>query len=221
MSEDERARSVFDGNAERYDSWFDRHPFAYESELRAFRDLLPNQGRGLEVGVGTGRFAARLGVNVGLEPSETMALIARQRGVDVQLGVAEQLPYEGGSFDFILMVTTLCYLKDARMALRETHRVLRGGGSLFIGMLDFSSRIGKSYAERVADDEFFREAKRLSVDEVISHLEDAGFGAFQLRQTIFREPKTMAGVDPVRMGHGEGLFVVIRAVKLIPAASNE
>ena len=52
----------FEAHQERYDSWFERHAAAYYSELLAVRALLPWEGRGLEVGVGTGRFAAPLGV---------------------------------------------------------------------------------------------------------------------------------------------------------------
>jgi hypothetical protein len=40
-----------------YDGWFERQRPAYLSELLAVRALLPFQGHGLEVGVGTGRFA--------------------------------------------------------------------------------------------------------------------------------------------------------------------
>jgi hypothetical protein len=44
----------------RYDDWFERHRAAYLSELLAIRALLPWEGRGLEIGVGTGRFAGPL-----------------------------------------------------------------------------------------------------------------------------------------------------------------
>ena len=53
----------------RYEAWFTRNPAAYHSELLAVRALLPWQGLGLEIGAGTGRFAAPLGVTVGVDPS--------------------------------------------------------------------------------------------------------------------------------------------------------
>ncbi len=211
---------IFDKAAERYDSWFDRNPFAYESEVGAIQALLPDRGRGLEVGVGTGRFAARLGINVGLEPSRAMGDLARQRGIDVHVGRAEQMPFANRSFDFVLIVTTICFLSDVPAALRETYRVLSFGGYMLIGMLDFYSPIGKSYAERVANKDFFRDAVSLSVDEVISHLTKAGFSSFDLRQTIFQEPHAMIAADPVRKGQGEGLFVAIRAMKPVQLASG-
>jgi hypothetical protein len=48
---------VFDRYAERYDAWFERHPHHYEAELRALRALMPKLTFGIEIGVGTGRFA--------------------------------------------------------------------------------------------------------------------------------------------------------------------
>jgi hypothetical protein len=45
---------------ERYERWFDEHAAAYVSELLALRPMVPARGRGLEIGVGTARFAAPL-----------------------------------------------------------------------------------------------------------------------------------------------------------------
>ena len=60
---------------------------------------MSKQGEGLEVGVGTGRFAAPLGIHIGLEPSPAMAKLARARGVEVHSGVGENLPYEDDRFN--------------------------------------------------------------------------------------------------------------------------
>jgi len=43
--------------------------------------MLPEGGTGIEIGVGTGRFASQLGIKLGLEPSKSMASLARQRGM--------------------------------------------------------------------------------------------------------------------------------------------
>ena len=69
----------FEKNVDRYEAWFEHHRLAYESELKAIRMLLPKNGEGLEVGVGTGRFAAPLGIGVGVEPSPAMGQLARER----------------------------------------------------------------------------------------------------------------------------------------------
>ena len=53
--------------AERYDRWFEVHRPLFLSELRLVRALFPGSGPGLEVGVGTGRFAEALGIGLGLD----------------------------------------------------------------------------------------------------------------------------------------------------------
>jgi len=99
----------FEKHPLRYEQWFDKHKFAYESELQAIRKLLPQGGNGLEIGVGSGRFAVPLGIKLGIEPSSKMMQIALRRGIEVIGGVAESLPFRNLQFDFALMVTTICF----------------------------------------------------------------------------------------------------------------
>ena len=117
----------------------------------AVRSLLPRGGKGLEVGVGTGRFASRVGIKVGVEPAQAMASIARQRGIEVYEARAEVLPFADESFDSVLLVTTICFLKDPPQALRETRRVLKSLGHLVIGMIDENSPLGKSFEAKKRD----------------------------------------------------------------------
>ncbi len=65
-------KSPFDAEHGRYEAWFEHHPLAYHSELLAVRAVLPWQGRGIEIGVGSGRFAGPLGVGLGIDPSGPM-----------------------------------------------------------------------------------------------------------------------------------------------------
>lgn len=203
----------FEKNVDRYEAWFDRNRAAYESELEALRALLPKSGEGLEVGVGTGRFAAPLGVRVGVDPSSAMGKVAMERGIQVRLGVGENLPCQDSSFDFVLLVTTICFLDDVPAALGEVYRVLTPAGYILVGFIDRESTLGKVYETRKQDNDFYREATFLSVDEVIAHLQQASFRDFVFRQTIFHNPEEMKQPDPVRPGYGEGSFVVVRAKK--------
>jgi SAM-dependent methyltransferase len=204
--------SSFDKNVERYEAWFLENPLAYVSELRAVRELLP-PGEGVEVGIGTGRFAAPLGVRRGVEPSRPMAELARNKGIDVTIGVAENLPYGDGEFDFCLMVTTVCFLDDRELAFREAHRVLKSGGSFIIGFVDRESLLGREYLKRKDESEFYKAATFYSVPEITAHLEQAGFGHFEFRQTLFRPLGELQEVEPVKEGHGKGSFVVVRSRK--------
>jgi SAM-dependent methyltransferase len=203
----------FEKHAGRYEEWFERNRFAYQSELRAVGNLLPQHGIGVEIGVGTGRFAAPLGVKVGIEPSKVMAVAARQRGIQVVQAVAEALPFMDGRFDFALMVTTLCFLDDVEVSFQEAHRVLRCGGSLVVGFIDPQSHLGQVYQQRKNESPFYREARFYSVQEVISSMENAGFGKFASVQTICDDLQGLRNPEPVRSGYGQGSFVVLRGTK--------
>jgi ubiquinone/menaquinone biosynthesis C-methylase UbiE len=204
---------VFETCANEYDRWFETHTYAYESEVLAVRSLLPRSGKGLEVGVGTGRFASRVGIKVGVEPAQAMASIARQRGIEVYEARAEALPFADESFDFVLMVTTVCFLNDPLHALREAWRVLKPRGPTVIGMIDKDSHLGKSYEAKKSRSTFYRYAHFYSVTQVIEWLKRSGFGEIKTRQTIFKLPREMTAVEPVKDGYEEGGFAVIAAQK--------
>ena len=76
---------AFDQHYEQYEYWFVRNRFAYESELRAVERLIPSDGRGVEIGTGSGRFAVPLGITIGVEPSPAMRKLARRRYVARQI----------------------------------------------------------------------------------------------------------------------------------------
>ena len=204
--------SVFDLEAERYDRWFDTHRSVYLSELNAVRSLWPQHpGRSLEIGAGTGRFADPLHIDVGVEPSAAMRAVARQGGMSFLEGVAEALPLEDGSFDTVLMVTTICFLNDPDQAFREIYRVLKKGGTLLIGFVDRQSRIGRQYEAHKSNSVFYHDARFFSVKEVLKIIACAGFDRFEFRQTLFNELESVIHVEPVKEGYGKGSFVVIAA----------
>jgi len=90
----------FERYHERYDDWFDRHEELYESELKAVRELLPSKGKGIEIGVGSGRFAYPLSIGFGLDPSEEMLRLADERGIEVVRGLGEKIPFRDIRFCF-------------------------------------------------------------------------------------------------------------------------
>jgi SAM-dependent methyltransferase len=205
--------NTFDNNVDRYEQWFVDNPLAYVSELRAVRELLPTSGNGIEIGLGTGRFAAPLGITKGIEPSQSMAELARKKGIEVIPGVAEHLPFMDKELGFVLMVTTVCFLDDMEMAFQEVHRVLKPGGSFVIGFVDRESPLGKEYQKRKDKSAFYQHATFYSTDDIVSHLRRAGFGKQAFRQTLFRPLAEMAEPEPVKEGHGQGSFVVVRTMK--------
>ncbi len=117
----------FEEYAFQYEDWFERNRFIYESELRAIREQLPKNNNGMEIGIGSGRFAVPLGIKIGLEPLRKMRGIAQKRSIEVIGGIAEELPFHNSQFGFALMVTTICFLDDIEAAFKEIHRVLKHG----------------------------------------------------------------------------------------------
>ena len=191
----------------------ERNKLPYLSELQAIKSQLPENGYGLEIGVGSGRFAAPLGIKLGVEPSKKMGEIAKQRGIDVIDGVAENLPFNDAQLDFALMITTVCFLDDVETAFGEAYRVLKPDGCLIIGFIDKDSPLGKLYQRRKEDSLFYRVATFYSVNEVILFLKKAGFKNFNFTQTIFHNLAEIRNVEPLKEGYGEGSFVVIKATK--------
>ena len=118
---------VFDQNTREYDQWFEKHANMYQSEIMAIEQALPKNKSGIEIGVGTGRFAMPFNIKYGIEPSENMARVAEQKGIKVYRAYAEDLPIGDAAFDFVLMVTTVCFLTDIPKAFSEIHRILKPG----------------------------------------------------------------------------------------------
>ncbi len=201
--------NVFETEVERYEQWFENHPGAYQSEVAAVRAALPSSGRGLEIGTGTGRFSLPFGIVDGVEPAAAMRRVAEGHGLNVLDAKAEALPYADGSFDFALMVTTICFVDDADLACREAGRVLKPDGELLIGLVDADSELGKRYEAHKAESPFYRNARFFSVSELTKIMANAGFENFRYHQTLFQTLEDPAAMEPVEEGFGRGGFVVI------------
>jgi len=195
----------------RYDDWFERHRMAYLSELLAVRALLTWEGQGLEIGVGTGRFAGPLGVKFGIDPAGETLGYARERGVSVARAVAEALPFTDAVFDSALVVTTICFVDDARAMLREIARVLRPGGKIIIGLIDRESPLGQDYVTHQAENVFYREATFYSAAEVEALLKETGFSQLVWVQTLSTPLSEIHEIEPISAGTGRGAFLVVSA----------
>ena len=197
-----------------YEEWFEKHPKVYEAEIKAIEKLLKPFENSIEIGVGSGRFALPFGIKTGVEPSNKMAEISRSKGIDVIDGVAENLPCKDNSFDFALMVTTICFVDDALKSLKEIYRILRPGGFCIVSFIDKESSIGKLYEKKRLNSRFYKEATFFTTKEVIELLIKAGFNNIKCYQTLFGD--TVEDVQTsIKSGYGEGAFIAIRADKSI------
>ena len=174
---------------------------------------MPQVTRGIEMGVGTGRFAVPLGIRWGMDPSIRMVKMAKARGLQVVASRAEALPFKDCRFDLILFVTTICFLNDVETALGEAYRALRGSGTILIGMFDRHSPVWSLFFREIKGSIFFQTARFYSVESVVSLMRKTGFKEFEFRQTISCPTKETERAVPVEEGYGGGLFVVIKANK--------
>lgn len=141
---------VFDLYAERYDLWYDL-PFGssvFALEVECLKRCGPVEGPSLEVGVGSGRFAKALNVDVGVDTSLELLKIARSRGLKVLMARAEELPFKYQSFKSIFMIVSLCFFEDPLKALRSARRVIREDGKLFLGLVLSESPWAKFYMRK-------------------------------------------------------------------------
>lgn len=202
---------VFEQNTGEYDQWFEKHANIYQSEIMAIEQALPKNKSGIEIGVGTGRFAIPFNIKYGIEPSENMARLAEQRGIKVYRAYAEDLPIGDAAFDFALMVTTVCFLTDIPKAFSEIHRILKPEGEILLAIIDKNSELGRKYEKEKSSSKFYRDAHFHSTDELTKMLKQSGFQNFDYWQTLanLNEDKIE---KPVK-GYGQGSFVVIKAGK--------
>jgi hypothetical protein len=92
--------------------------------------------------------------------------------------------------------------------------VLKLGGSLVVGFIDRESPLGRQYAARKDQDKFYRHARFYSVEEVSFQMEKSGFDRPVASQTIFCSgDSVILKEQPIRSGHGEGSFVVLKATR--------
>lgn len=205
----------FEAHAERYESWFERYPAVFDSEVLAIKEhfrRLPDKVQGIEVGLGTGRFTMAFGIREGVEPAGAMREIALKKGLEVMDARAEHLPYKDLRFDFVMFVT-ICHLDDAERAFREAHRVLARKGMLIVGFIDKNSTIGMEYEAGKAESTFFKASRFYGVQDVQDLLKKCHFGHLEINQTLFGSMDEIDEVQMPREGHGEGSFVVISAKK--------
>ncbi|MCK5823213.1 MAG: class I SAM-dependent methyltransferase [Bacteroidales bacterium] len=204
---------TFDKHYEQYEKWFMLNKNVYLSEIKAIQDFIPRHKKGMEVGMGSGLFAIPLSIEDGIEPSEKMRVIAKNRGLNVIDGIAENLPYSSNSYDFALIVTTICFVDEIKKSFLEVKRVLKFGGKFIVGFVDKDSSLGKNYLKNKEDSLFYKDATFYSTNTVLNLLKECGFKNPVIRQTVFGKLNEINKVQSFKDGYGEGSFVVISIEK--------
>ena len=164
-------------------------PFPNEQEVQIIRDLVHQVpgGRYLDLGCSAGLYTRSLAGNsevVGIDISPSMLKEADRRARRAETtpsfvrANAQNLPFFGGAFSGAVCGGSLNEFKNPARVLRETHRVLQGGGRLAImGILRANSRRGRRLQRFLSTGgiRFF------DPDELRSLLDHAGFEPEPLR----------------------------------------
>jgi SAM-dependent methyltransferase len=174
---------LFDNLVNEYEEWFEKHPKIYEEEIKTIKKLLPT-GIGIEIGVGTGRFAAPLGIKFGIEPSKKMSEVAKKRGIEVLNIKAEEMDFNE-EFDFALIVTTICFVKDPLKTLQNAYKALKRGGSILVAFVDLNSPLGRLYEKNKEKSKFYKEAKFFTKEDIIDLLSKAKFSDFECVENLY------------------------------------
>ncbi|HAM50968.1 MAG TPA: hypothetical protein DCP92_09880 [Nitrospiraceae bacterium] len=186
---------AFSFYAEDYDRWFDdpKGRIIFELEVKAvrllMRDLAPPF---LEIGAGSGRFAAALGIRYGVEPAEALLEMAIKRGVKVERAFGEKLPFQNGIFGGVFILFTLCFVKEPRKVIAEAKRVLKEGGGLLLGILNRESLWGKLYQTKKNEEHpFYKHARFYSCKEATALIEEVGLKVEAFSSTLCQPPSEM------------------------------
>ncbi len=69
-------------NAIEFERWWGRNGNIFESEALAIEEVMPDStDDAIVIGNGTGKFALRLGIPFGVDPSESMCKLAKKRAL--------------------------------------------------------------------------------------------------------------------------------------------
>ncbi len=206
----------FDKYPYRYDHWYDEKGLLhYLIELEALKELgsLPYS---LEVGVGTGRFAEPLHIEIGVDISWNMLHIGRERIFNPVYANGYKLPFRNSIFKIVYLIVTICFVDKPELILREVNRVLEDEGRLIVGYIPRDSIWGRYYISlKKKKHVFYSYAKFYSSEEVISILHKEKFEITRVLSTLFQSPNEVRFIEKAREGlYKDAGFIIIETRKI-------
>jgi ubiquinone/menaquinone biosynthesis C-methylase UbiE len=144
----EKSNAMF-GDAEAYDRFMGRWSRLVAVPLLEFADI-PNAGRVLDVGSGTGSLAFAIAERkprcyvVGIDPSKEYVAYATSRSrfgvrTSFEVGDAQQMHFDDAVFQNSLSLLVFNFIPDARKALHEIARVTQAGGKIGAAVWDYGA----------------------------------------------------------------------------------
>lgn len=154
--------------------WFVGRRAILESFLETIVQGLKSKAQSpkiLDVGCGTGanlEMLTRFGLAEGVDVSDEALDFCRQKGLTVQKGLAETLPYENESFDLTTALDVIEHLDDDVAGLKEMYRVTKTGGYSLIFVPAFMWLWG-------VQDDISHHRIRYTRKQIVERIERAGF----------------------------------------------
>jgi SAM-dependent methyltransferase len=216
--------ALFDPLASVYDEWFETDgKLIFATEVKAFQEILSSLPKPwVEIGVGSGRFAHALGIEIGLDPSTKLLEIARKRGITTFLGKGEQQPFDTASFGTAFLIVTFCFVHSPLDVLKETWRILAPGGKIVLGLVLRESPWGRFYEQKKKEGHrFYKYANFYNYDEVVTLLEQVGLLVETFISTLFQKPGEVEQVELPRNGFSPaaGFVIIVAGEKASEGAS--
>ena len=201
---------------------------------RSIRYLaLPSKSaRLLDVGCGSGDFLARMrsaGWDArGIDIDETAVALARERGLNVELGALGQTSLESESFEAVTLEHVLEHLHDPVSALHECHRILVDGGALYLGTPNLDSEGHDRFREAWLGLDPPRHLVVFTARSLLETLESVGFDS-SLERTVlvsnwirYASRALEQGSDPLAISPRVGILRGIISMRQPdPARSDE
>lgn len=208
----QKVAAVFHEKTAEYDQWYEES-LPFQIELQTLRELQTVfSSPRLEVGVGSGRFAAALRTGFGIDPAFSPLKIAAGRGVLPCQAVGEALPVKSGSIKTIFLLFTLCFLESPENVLAECRGALPAGGHIVLGFINAGSSWGRQLLDKKKQGHpFYRHARLRDRDTVLLWLDEAGFSVVECRSALFQEPSALRALENSRAGllAEAGFWVVV------------
>lgn len=213
-------RRIFDKYAEEFDAWFGENRGIYLSELSALKAASP-VGRILDMGVGSGVFASKLGVCLGVDVSRRVLELSKDKGLEVVQADVTSLPIRGRAFDTVVISFTICFVDDALAMLKEASRVLGKKGRLILGEITLDSQWGRLYSDQgKKGHRFYSRARFFTLRETLSLLSRSGFQVTRAFGSVGFRPSEEPRVEEAaridvrnRSDSGRYGFVCMQALK--------
>lgn len=154
--------------------WFVGRRAILESFLRSICSRLQTPDSRLsilDVGCGTGanlEMLAQFGTAEGVDVSDDALEFCRRKGLKVQKGLAQTLPYDDDSFDLTTALDVIEHLDDDIAGLKEMHRVTKPGGYSLIFVPAFMWLWG-------VQDDISNHRIRYTRKQIVERLKTAGY----------------------------------------------